>query len=272
MTASEEFLNIDTPENVIFGYEVAGIGSRFLAALVDTTLIFVLLIISTLGILFFTALVADLESILIGTAENGPLLMIAFISLLNFFFLWGYYLLFEVWWNGQTPGKRAIGIRVIRTDGTPIDLSESIIRNLVRIVDFLPGYYVIGFITMFASQQSRRLGDYAAGTLVIYDKGDVSLDSLKQANTAQRIRYIAAKHESHIAGLALERLTDQDIQLAENYLLRRLELKETVNIGNQIANTLLERMGAPPRQLAAWEVTDLLEAIVAASYNKESNL
>lgn len=269
MSASEEFLNIDTPENVIFGYEVAGIGSRFIAAIIDTFLIFTLIIIGTLGILFVAALASDVDTLLSNPDDSGFLLAFALIALVNFFFLWGYYLLFEVWWNGQSPGKRLIGLRVIRTDGTPMDFSESIIRNLVRIVDFLPGYYMIGFITMFISQQTRRLGDYAAGTLVVYDKGNVSLDSLKQENEPRRIPYHPLKHGEQIIGLPIEKLSDDDIAIAENYLARRLDLIQgNAELGSRLANQLLTKMGVPERNLTHWQATELLEALVATRYRE----
>ncbi|MEK7327557.1 MAG: RDD family protein, partial [Chloroflexota bacterium] len=96
--------------------------------------------------------------------------LVAIFGLISFAFFWGYYILFEMLWNGQSPGKRWVGLRVIRTDGTPITLTESIIRNLVRLVDFLPAYYGVGVVTMFINEQSRRLGDLAAGTLVVHDR------------------------------------------------------------------------------------------------------
>src|SRR5215510_11634669 len=103
--------------------------------------------------------------------------------LASFVLFWGYYIFFEMLWNGQTPGKRWVGLRVIRTDGTPITLSESFIRNLTRLVDFLPAAYGIGIISMFLDKQSRRLGDLAAGTLVVHDRAPISIQSLSVKRT-----------------------------------------------------------------------------------------
>lgn len=177
MTAPDEFLNIDTPENVVFGYEVVGIGSRFLAALIDTTIIGLLLLATNaILILVFVGGFNDLSS--------ASSFVLAVLSLLSFAFFWGYYIFFEMTWNGSLPGKRQVGIRVIRADGTPITLAESVIRNLVRLVDFLPGAYGLGLVTMFIDSKARRLGDLAANTLVVRVQTAVSLESLAKAATA----------------------------------------------------------------------------------------
>ena len=152
MTVPDEFLNIDTPENVVFGYEVVGIGSRFLAALVDTTIIALLLVAANVILFFFLT-----RSIPGFDIANS--FIIGLLSLIGFAFFWGYYIFFEMRWNGSSPGKRQVGIRVIRADGTPITLAESVIRNLVRLVDFLPAAYGLGLVTMFIDGKARRLGD-----------------------------------------------------------------------------------------------------------------
>ncbi|VAW40954.1 hypothetical protein MNBD_CHLOROFLEXI01-2081, partial [hydrothermal vent metagenome] len=174
MTVPDEFLTIDTPENVVFGYEVVGIGSRFLAALIDTTIIALLLtaVYALIGFAFFRSTDSSLNSFLI-----------ALLSLISFSFFWGYYIFFEMRWNGSTPGKRQVGIRVIRGDGTPITLAESVIRNLVRIIDFMPLAYGLGMVTMFIDGKARRLGDLAANTLVVREETAVSLESLNQSDS-----------------------------------------------------------------------------------------
>jgi len=168
MTLSDETLDIQTPENIAFDYQIAGIGSRFLATLLDTVLV---------GLL---QLVVILVLVLILKAYDGSIFagqlsawVIAIFGLVTAIFYWGYYVYFEMLWNGQSPGKRWVGLRVIRSDGTPITLSESLIRNLARLVDFLPVAYGIGIITMFIDKQSRRLGDLAAGTLVVQDRAPI---------------------------------------------------------------------------------------------------
>ena len=87
-----------------------------------------------------------------------------------FLFNWGYFTLFEAFWNGRTPGKRVAKIRVIQRSGRAIGLLESMARNLVRYVDQIPFFYAVGVIAMFVTKQHQRLGDLAAGTLVVRDR------------------------------------------------------------------------------------------------------
>ncbi|MBE2237288.1 MAG: RDD family protein [Caldilineaceae bacterium] len=174
---------IATPENVTFDFQIAGIGSRFIGALIDTFLIVLLLFL--LNILLGVALSA--------VSENGggvtdfaddpgwvTGLVIALYALINFGLFWGYYLVFELGWQGQTPGKRLAGTRVVKLDGSGPGFLEVAIRNLVRLVDFLPVAYALGFVTMFFNRNVRRLGDFAAGTLVIRQPDTVRLDALAQ--------------------------------------------------------------------------------------------
>src|SRR4029079_902185 len=87
-----------------------------------------------------------------------------------FFFQWVYWTASEVFWRGQTPGKRLMKIRIVRSDGSPVTLFESAVRNLLRLVDFLPAFYGIGIIAMLLDPRHRRLGDLAAGTLALREE------------------------------------------------------------------------------------------------------
>lgn len=240
MSLLDNHLSIDTPENVTFGYDVAGIGSRFLAAFIDTLLIMLLLTIVNMTMLFLTrSLFGD------SAAQNLVSIWIAALfGLISFFFFWGYYILFEMMWNGQSPGKRWLGLRVLKTDGTPITLVESIIRNLVRLVDFLPAYYGLGVVTMFVNDRARRLGDLAAGTLVVYDTGTVTLEELSQADDSlvSRFQQISPETEK----LPLERLTSQDLHMIEDFLRRRADLANRTSVAIKILDRLYETMEVPP--------------------------
>jgi uncharacterized RDD family membrane protein YckC len=161
-------LTISTPEQVAFQYEMAGIGSRFVASLLDH------LILVTGMVLVYCAVVALIPTLGAGAIISGDesglsglYFLIAVLVLVEFVLFWGYFVLFETVWHGQTPGKRAGKLRVIRRDGQPVHAGEVMVRNLVRIVDFLPGFYGIGLITMFIDKDARRLGDLAAGTIVV---------------------------------------------------------------------------------------------------------
>lgn len=143
-----------TPERVRIGYRVAGLGSRLLAWLIDMGL---------WGLLVFVGLV--MSSVLeVGRSGTG----MALFALWLFVLRWSYFLLFEWLWLGQTPGKRMMGIRVIQSNGTAIGLTQAALRNIVRVVDSLPLAYGLGFVVAAGDRAFRRLGDLAAGTLVVH--------------------------------------------------------------------------------------------------------
>lgn len=261
MPLSDETFSIDTPENVIFGYDVAGIGSRFLAGLVDGLLT---LIVQTIVLLTIYIGVATLFGNLGEAGEQVMYAVIGLIVLLEFAIYWGYYIFFEVAWNGQSPGKRWVGLRVIRNDGTPIGLSESIIRNLMRIIDFLPVYYGVGLITMFLNRQSRRLGDLVAGTLVVHDRMTSLKKVVEEGNLILRTSSLNPI-EATAEGLPVERLSSQEIQMAEDFLRRRESLPNHVNLAYVVLKALYTRMGINAALPPAIEVEDKIVAIVKAT-------
>ena len=260
MTLPEEILDIQTPENVAFGYQIAGIGSRFLASLLDTLVVgllqIVILIVLTLIIRLFD-----------GSAFSGQIAawVYAIFGLVAAIFYWGYYVFFEMLWNGQTPGKRWVGLRVIRSDGTPITLSEALIRNLARLVDFLPAAYGIGIVTMFIDKQSRRLGDLAAGTLVVQDRAPITMQDL----AVKRTVHLRPWANVSLDGFPVERLTNNDLSLIEDFLMRRDQLTHRESLAIQILNTLHQRLGVPLPTLNKAEAEDMLAAILLAAQNRE---
>jgi uncharacterized RDD family membrane protein YckC len=153
-------ITILTPENVEVTYELAGLASRIRGAALDT-------FIQSL------ALFAVWMLIMAASIPAGPVLqnwLIALGFLLTFIIFVGYFLFFEARWNGQTPGKRVTGTRVMKDAGFPIDLRATVIRNLVRLIDLLPGIYALGVTSAFFSVEYKRLGDFAAGTVVIRER------------------------------------------------------------------------------------------------------
>ncbi len=253
MTNSLETLRIDTPENVTFDYEVAGIGSRFLAALVDTALIGLLqvIVIGTLIVLGF-----ELSSV--SSSGSRVYWLLALLGLISFVFFWGYYIFFEALWNGQTPGKRMIGLRVIRLDGTPVSLAEVVIRNLLRILDLLPTAYGVGVVTMFITDKSRRLGDLAAGTVVVHDRKAVMLQPLSGAAAPVPLERIEAAIPE---GFALERVGDQDLQIIEEFLQRRGQLVNRKQLAGHILHSLYSRLGQPVDPTSEADPEQMLAAI-----------
>jgi uncharacterized RDD family membrane protein YckC len=148
-------LVIDTPEQIPLEFPLAGIGSRFLALALDTLIQFAAGVV--LGIV---ALAVGLTSSKLPTHGAWTLALMVF---LGFLLQSGYFAFFEAIWNGQTPGKRMTHLRVIQDSGRPITVYEAVARNLLRVIDSIPGLYGVGIISALLSAKSKRLGDYVAG-------------------------------------------------------------------------------------------------------------
>jgi uncharacterized RDD family membrane protein YckC len=259
MTNSNEVLNIDTPENVTFDYDVAGIGSRFLAALLDTGLILIVQVAVLGTLIFVLSTVGSVEAFteLVGWA-------LAVLGLLAFLLFWGYYIGFELLWNGQTPGKRWIGLRVIRVDGTPITASESIIRNLVRIIDLLPFAYGIGVVAMFINANSRRLGDITAGTIVVYDRRSAGLKEGSSAAFEGRVL------EGDLPpGIAVEKLTQPDLEVIEEFLNRWQGLSNRHMLARHLLASILARLGLQDDPVDMSKAEYILAAMYHAAMRKK---
>jgi uncharacterized RDD family membrane protein YckC len=148
---------VATPEGIELEVVLAGLGSRFVARLIDTLIQVVLILALSFGAFAFTG-------------GNGSGWVVALVVILDFLVLFAYDIPFETLAAGQTPGKRTFGLRVIGRNAEPIDFVTSSVRNLLRIVDFLPLFYVVGSITIVASRTPQRLGDHAAGTHVARER------------------------------------------------------------------------------------------------------
>lgn len=161
---------VETPEAVGIQYQVAGLGSRFLAAILDS-----FCIASYVAAVLYAALLLQLARATLqpGTGIGDVIILLSILSV--FLLIWGYHIVLETLWEGQTIGKRTFNLRVVKTSGAPIGFQEAFIRNIVRFVDFLPVLYGVGVVVAFISTESRRLGDYAAGTIVVRDKPSVRL-------------------------------------------------------------------------------------------------
>ncbi|MBN2006090.1 MAG: RDD family protein [Anaerolineae bacterium] len=260
---NDEFLNIDTPENVAFNYEVAGIATRTLAGIVDTLILTA--IQAAIFVVIFAIAAISLDKIT--NSETSLMWSAAIFGVIRFAITWGYYVFFELRWNGQPPGKRWVGLRVIRTDGAPITLTESVIRNVVRVVDTFPIGYGVGIVTMFINSQCRRVGDLAAGTVVVRDKGSIQLESLA-TRPPRRAPWDPEIGENE---LPLNRLTAQDLQMAEDYLRRIDELLDSGEIGKRILMVLLRRMDLPVDWMADKLVRVRIQMIVDAA-NRQQQL
>ena len=141
---------IETAEGISLRLRAAGALPRAQAWVLDLLL---------RGVFF---LVAMIPLSIFGVAGNGLAM------LLLFALMWAYGVVCEVWMDGQTPGKRALGLRVVHADGTPVTWLPSVVRNLLRAVDILPGVYGVGLVSTLVDPHARRLGDIVAGTMVVH--------------------------------------------------------------------------------------------------------
>jgi uncharacterized RDD family membrane protein YckC len=242
-----EQLRIDTPEQIALELQVAGIGSRFLALSVDTVLQVALYGLGALAIGFLQVPPYFRQSFL-GTA--GPALAVLFF----FSVYWGYFALFEIIWSGRTPGKRAAGIRVIKDSGRPINAFEAIARNVLRAVDFLPAMYAVGIATMMLNRNSRRLGDFVAGTIVVHDRQTEDVRPPWGAPGAATV-------SSPELTSQLVRMPAEELQLIETYLHRRLDLDDTVRheMARRIVTRIANKTGLRPE--SDQDVDGFLEAV-----------
>jgi uncharacterized RDD family membrane protein YckC len=221
-----EHHTIETPEQTRLEFAIAGIGSRFLALALD------LLIQAAAGIVLFFGF-AVLLAVFGGRWRSSPAyamwigaIFIALVFGLHF----GYFIFFEIWWNGQTPGKRKVGIRVVKDSGRPLTPAETVARNLLRIVDELPGFYGVAIATALFNAQNRRVGDFVAGSLVVRE---ASLADLRPSWTASPSAAAAPLFSG-------ARLAPEDLALIDAFLARRSELPGDVR--SRMAKGILERV------------------------------
>jgi uncharacterized RDD family membrane protein YckC len=240
-------LNIETPEQVDLRFPVAGLGSRFVAVLIDHLLqFFAYFLIFLIFVVFATGAAAHHGARGGNTNfDTAGKWFIAVIIFLVFCLQWGYFALFEAFWKGQTPGKRIMKLRVIKDSGRQITLFESMARNLIRIVDALPSMYFVGVITMLCNKKSKRLGDLAAGTLVVHemppdnrltDAFTSGEDFFARRDEAQ------PQPETGLPSDAIARLDPQDLHVMETFFTRALDLD--LNTRFAMATRIVAKMSA----------------------------
>ena len=242
-------LTIETPEQIALELPLAGIGSRALSCAFDMLLqiiaIFILIVAVFLIFMLFGILLPRPVIVSGRSLAFVPIIAI----LVQFLLQWGYFIFFEIRWNGQTPGKRKFQIRVIKESGRPVTATEVIARNLLRPVDAL-GIYAVGMICMMLNRQNKRLGDYAAGTLVVYDKKPGSSGAMLNVGSA-----------SPDAVSTPVRISPEELALIEAWLNRRLALTSAVRRGmaDKIASAIRKRTGIEPEDGQSTE--DFLESL-----------
>jgi uncharacterized RDD family membrane protein YckC len=299
----DDELDILSAENVNFALETAGLGSRFGAAVIDLTL---QAIASTLLLLVATMFV-DYLSLWESMGKWLRAIVGALLILIVFTITYGYYFFFEWLWDGQTPGKRWLGLRVLQTSGMPLTVWSALTRNLLRTVDFLPALYGVGVLVSLINPHNRRIGDLVAGTVVTREQHDatrrildidtaadaflaahaVTSGSIAQAAAVQPTPlYSAASFEAAAttppmvqqidtesgtnAAAWLWSLNDQDRELVHEFMVRRSQLQSAARsrLAASLAARLCAKLGQPAP--AAAESEPFLEIVAHALHETPS--
>jgi len=225
----EDRLTITTPEGVELSLTLAGVGSRFIAATVDAAIETVLLVALALVVFLTDGFGAGMD---VATAIYVVTAFLVF---------WGYDVAFEVLASGRTPGKRWNGLRVVLAGGQPIGFLASAIRNLLRLIDWLPSFYLVGIVAIFATAKNQRLGDVVAGTLVVRER---RAEDLAVAMAPVRVRRAGAEY----AAWDVSTITAEELATVRSFLERRYEIDADARY--ELAATIAARLrpkvpGAP---------------------------
>jgi uncharacterized RDD family membrane protein YckC len=240
-------LTIETPEQTPLVFTIAGVGSRFLALALDTLIQIAFGIALGIGGAFAIRALAAF-------GQTATLWGAAVLVFLFFLLYFGYYAFFEITWNGQTPGKRRASIRVIKDSGRPLTPAESIGRNLMRIVDWLPSLYAVGIVSALVTKQNQRLGDLLVGSLVVRES---SLAELRPS-TWQSAETSA---NPSAAPLGASELSPEDISVIDAFLSRRsaLEFDVRTRMAEEIFRRIKPKLTLPPG--LTWSNERVLEVI-----------
>jgi uncharacterized RDD family membrane protein YckC len=228
---TEETLIIETPERVSLAFALASIGNRFLAVAIDHFIQYVAIILVVLGFLSIMGIgFFDADSSVAGVLQEMSKWTLAILIIIIFLLFTGYFIFFEWLWNGQTPGKKLLKLRVIREDGRPITLWEAMARNLLRIFDAVPGLvlpvYSIGLIMIFLSSRDQRIGDIFAGTVVIRERtaeAPTFAETFSNPISDAAFRRVQKKTDFQAD---IYKLTEREIEIIESFLRRRWDLTE----------------------------------------------
>jgi len=233
----DDELVIETPEHVELYFVLANVGNRFLASAIDH----LIQVIAAAGILLLGYILQHWTASLSAALGTWAL---AVAILLGFSIYLGYFALFETFWSGQTLGKRWMKLRVIRDDGRPITFFEAFVRNLMRLLDFMPTSYAVGVVSIILSPNSKRIGDYVAGTVVVKER------SIEAPPLEEIIRLSEAEEMALKAAPAvplrpdLRNLTQTEMLAVETFLRRRFELpaRSRETLAMRIAWPLIQKL------------------------------
>lgn len=257
--ATEDILIIETPERVPLHFALASIGNRFLACAIDHGIQVLAIIVIVIAFLFL-ANFADLGD----QFSNAPKWVKALMIVIVFLIFSAYFAFFEWVWNGQTPGKRMLKLRVIREDGRPVTFWEAMVRNLLRTLDMMPApFYSIGLISVFASSSDQRVGDMVAGTVVVREReaeapAFAEVFASPVSDPAMRRSF---KPVEFVAELNV--LTEPEIQVVETFLRRRWDLSDMARqwMAWRVSLPLLYKL-RPAYDLATFTYEGFLEELL----------
>ena len=223
-----ERIVIRTPENVEFEFERAGLASRAAAWLIDAAMI--------AGLIAVAAIVLAIVGVVLGGIAG------ALVALAVFAIQWGYSVFCEWYWDGRTLGKKALGLRTIQERGVRITFFQAALRNLLRIADFLPGAYLVGAATALLDRDGRRLGDIAAGTLVVRVRTSPMPSVLVPPNE----RYNSFVRDPAVRAAATRvRAPEREAMVALAMRRERLPLPVRVALFKRLAAHLESLLGVP---------------------------
>jgi uncharacterized RDD family membrane protein YckC len=266
---SHDQLTIDTPEQVSLRFPVAGVGSRFLAILIDTLLQIACYV--AIILIFVLIVTSAPKTATGGLSRSGEKWLVAILILIHFVMYWGYFTLFEGLKNGQTPGKMLFKLRVIQDSGRQITFFEAMTRNLIRVVDMIPSFYLVGVISMLCNRQHKRLGDLAAGTLVVHERktdepiwggsGPRTFTAASFTPPPEALLPSHAAPEITLPADAVARLSVEDLTVIDRFFSRILDMD--LNTRADIAARLTAQMAAKMQMEVPPEINPerLLEAI-----------
>lgn len=266
---TEETLVIETPERVPLAFGLASIGNRFLAVAIDHFIQYLTIFVVAWTVLAFSGASDSLQSDggLYALAQEMPKWSIAVLIIVLFLLFAGYFVFFEWIWNGQTPGKKLLKLRVIREDGRPVTFWEALARNLLRLFDTIPGFivpiYSVGLIVVFASRRDQRIGDLFAGTVVVRERaGEAPTFAETFSNPVSDAAFRRVqKQTAFTANISL--LTESEIEVAETFLRRRWDLSEQQRIWMawRVALPIMYKL-KPAYELSTFTYEGFLEEIV----------
>lgn len=162
MVDDRERVGLRVPEQIEISYELAGLGSRFLAAVIDTFIV-------ALGIAVLALAAWVIRGLITGNAEPSAITAIVVLSAALLLYV-GYFTFYESTAGGQSPGKRMTGLRVVSVDGAAVSPEQAAVRNILRLVDLLPVSYAVGLVSILVTARNQRLGDLAAATMVVKER------------------------------------------------------------------------------------------------------